>query len=82
LLDVLLLRADERPDFIALHALAGQVDQRLVLVFGASRANVREQFQHSCLGCARDATRCIDGVALDQQAEDLGAFGNATSCSY
>src|SRR5581483_3777466 len=44
--DILFLRADERPDFIALHPLAWQVAQRLVLIVVAGFAYISEQLRN------------------------------------
>ena len=47
--DVLILRANERPDFVALDALAVQVDQGLVHVVSASRAEFHQEFRDGVL---------------------------------
>jgi len=71
--DVLFLGVAERPDFIALDALARQVAQCAILEVRTSRANVYEQ-----LGNGVDALPCDpryrpETVALDEQAQDLCA---------
>ena len=72
--DVLFLRADEGPYFIALHALARQVAQRLVLILGAGLAYV---FQKPCDGVLTGASQARyrpDRDALDHHADDLSAL--------
>ena len=51
---VLLFCADERPDFINLYALRGDVADRLVLIPCAGRSDLSEQAQNRPLGNARE----------------------------
>jgi hypothetical protein len=72
--NVLLLGANEAPDFVALDTPAGQVPQRLVLIVTAGPAGIREQLRDRVLAESGQARDRPDGHALDHHPEDLGAF--------
>jgi len=72
--DVLFLRADERPNFVALNALARQVHQTIVHVLRAGRAQFNQQFRNRILGNPGHANRRTDRVAFDQRSNHLSLF--------
>jgi hypothetical protein len=67
----------EIPDFIALDALALQVTKNLVLIFRASAANIRQQFQNGVKRNTRHPRRGAKGIALNQAANHFSTFFNA-----
>jgi hypothetical protein len=62
---VLLLRADEGPDFIALQATNPHIADVAMMIGGTGAANIAEQIQNGMLGNASHADDCIDRDTLD-----------------
>jgi hypothetical protein len=61
-----LLAVAERPDFIALETLAGQVAERIVLVLGACTPGIDQELGHGVDRHDNHAGRGWEGVAFDQ----------------
>lgn len=71
--NVLVFGMAERPDFIGLHALAGQITHGLIHVDGADRAQVAQQLGDRILGNAGHANCGTDGVTFHQAGDNAGA---------
>jgi hypothetical protein len=65
------LRVTEAPYLIDLDALAVQVAEGLILVFGAYLSKIGKELEHSTLDCARHAARGADRIPLHQGGYDL-----------
>ena len=65
------LRKAERPDFITLDTLAGQVAKLFILILGAGRAEVSQQFEDRGLGHSRHAHDTVNPCAFDHRSDDL-----------
>ena len=61
----------ERPDFVALHGLAGQVAEGIVLVVGARLPQVGEKFDDGVLRHPCDPHRGSDRHAFNEVPNDL-----------
>ncbi len=64
--DILLFAVAESPDFVDLQALASEVPHHAVLIFGASLANVHQQFRHGVDAHPDHARRGAKGATFDQ----------------
>src|SRR5205823_5431270 len=71
--DVLLLAADERPDFVALQPLALQVAESAIPVAITGRAEFDQQALHGALLAAHHAADGADRTAFNEFGDDLGA---------
>lgn len=72
-----MLHADKRPDFIALHLLAGKASQHAILVQSAGFADFGQQPEDGVLGDIGNAAGRCDTFAFDQHGDDLRAFFDA-----
>ena len=70
--DILALRADEGPDFVALEPLHPQMPHMLVVVPRTGRAEVGKQLEYRSLGRPRHAAGCPDRAAFDEAVNDSG----------
>jgi hypothetical protein len=70
---VRLLRIDERPNFIDLYALAGQVAQHPILIGSAGNACVHKQTGYGVLADAKGAGDGADAHPLAKQGQNLGS---------
>src|SRR5439155_23559918 len=75
--DVLRLRSDERPNLVALDALAGQVPERSALVHVTCRANVGQKVHDGFLVTSGHPASSADRVALDKRPDDRRPLGGA-----
>lgn len=66
--DVLFFAPDERPNFVALDTLAGQVAESLVLKFGTSFAQIGQELHDRRAMNASHASRGAEGITLAKQA--------------
>ncbi len=64
-------RANKRPDFIALNALAIQVAESDVLIFGEGRAKFDKQLIDSISGHAGHAASGADAVSFHEAGDNL-----------
>lgn len=71
---VLVFGINERPDFIALDALAIQVAESLVLIGGAGRAKFNQQLLNRCAVNARHADSGAERIALNQAGNHADLF--------
>lgn len=72
--DVLLLRADEAPDFIDLEALALEALEHAVLIPGGGMAGVYNELADCCLTHAGESRDSADRHSFAQKMDDLGAL--------
>lgn len=70
---ILLLHAQERPDFINLHAFDGQAAHCLVLIGRTGSARIGQQLQDGVLALSSHADRRIDVDAFGEAVQDLYA---------
>lgn len=68
-----LLGINERPNFIDLDALAGQIYERLVLIIEASLTGIDHQLGHGVLADPGEPGHGADRGSLAKQMEDAGA---------
>ena len=73
-LDILLLRADERPYLIALDVSARKIDHRGIAMRLAGRAKLSGESRDCFLGRARNAARSAETGALDEAGDDGAAL--------
>ncbi len=71
---VLLLGADEAPNFIDLESLTGKVLKHAVLIPGRRLAHVHDELAHSRLADAGQARDGADAHALAEKVDDLSAL--------
>lgn len=76
---VLLLRADERPNFITLETARTDATNLFVLIFRAGCAELDEQLHDGVLGDSCHADRCPDGIPLNECPDDLRSFSAVQS---
>jgi hypothetical protein len=67
--DVLLFRADERPDFVNLNTLSGDVANHYVVELKASRADFGQQAKDGSFGNASHADGRADRTAFNQRRD-------------
>lgn len=75
--NVLLLHADERPNFVKLEPLAGQVPHGFILVESAGGSYVNQQLGNRVDAHVAHAGCRPHGISLDQTGNDFGAFFSA-----
>jgi hypothetical protein len=71
--DVLVLRPNERPDLIALNSAAVKIPKHAVLIPGADRASLNEQFRDGVFGNAGYADGGADAIFIYEAPNHLGA---------
>lgn len=69
--NVLFFGVAKRPNLIALNPFARQIAERLVLILGASAAQIGDEFDHGIFCNARHADGRANRIALDQSREHL-----------
>ena len=69
---VVVLGVNERPDFIHLDALAGQIAKGLVLIGRASVAGGNKQLRDGVFAASGQARNGADRLSLAKEVEDLG----------
>ena len=72
--DILLLRINERPNFIALDAAHFQVADSPIVVFSASAAHLFQESQDCDFGSACHSHDGIDGNTFNKSRDYLGAL--------
>jgi hypothetical protein len=68
-----LLAANELPNFIDLNPTTGKILHRLVKKGRTCRTKLHKQFQDSMFRHAGHANRGVNGAALDEASDHLGA---------
>lgn len=71
---IFLLRAHERPNLIALDALAGEVPKRLVLKFRARGSQINQEGIDRVAGHASHPAHGPHGISFHEGGDDLRAF--------
>jgi len=72
--DILLLRVNERPNLIALHAANPEIADVRMVISSTGAAQVPQQPQHGVFSDTQHSAGCVDGVAFYQCAYDLALF--------
>src|SRR6202020_2925168 len=72
--NVALFGSNERPDFVALNALASQVAESDILILGTSFAEISQELHYGRAVNAGHASRGAKGITLDQAGNHPSAF--------
>jgi len=75
--EVLCLRTAERPDLIRLQTAYLEAAHVAMVIFGTGAAHILNQLEDGMLRYASHADDGVDGVALYQSSNDLGALCGA-----
>ena len=73
--DILFLRADELPDFVALQAADSHVADGTVMIVSTDLSQLDQKPHDRVLGDSSDANRRTDAVAFTETPDDLSAAG-------
>lgn len=82
LTNVLRLAAYERPNFVALNLLAGEIAKRVVLVFGAGAADHWDDFKDRIERYAAHAGCRSNRASFNEALHDLDAFWIAENIGH
>jgi hypothetical protein len=71
--DLLLLAADEAPNFIALNSATFQIAKGSILIIGTGFADLAEQFYNRVFCRISQPASGANRIPLNQMVDDLGA---------
>lgn len=64
----------ERPNFIDLDSLAGQIDEHMILIPSGGFSSIDYELANGLLARARQPGPGANGISLTKQVEDFGAL--------
>jgi hypothetical protein len=72
--DILFFGITERPNFIALDMLTGEILEDFILIFGARFPEIGQELNDCILGYAGHPNGSPDRIPLNKGRDDLGLF--------